>query len=179
MPCRSVIYLSRGVAAGLQQSTPRQRTSNPCSAGILDLATHRMYAKECLQTSRWALTPPFHPYPLPHRAFGRSFSVTLSLPSPTAFRYKICCSVLPGLSSCRYVAASDRPRFCMIMLIQFWISVLGEIFSLLFAAPICMNPLMAYTIRHMPVITVTMFSIPLGPKKITAMPAIKVNQGIT
>jgi len=86
MPCRSVIYLSRGVAAGLQQSTPRQRTSNPCSAGILDLATHRMYAKECLQTSRWALTPPFHPYPLPHRAFGRSFSVTLSLPSPTAFR---------------------------------------------------------------------------------------------
>ena len=53
------------------------------AAGILGLATHRMCGPVCRHTGRWALTPPFHPYPRRllrlggAKQGGRSFSVTL------------------------------------------------------------------------------------------------------
>ena len=34
------------------------------TAGIFGLATHEMYGIDCHQPTRWALTPPFHPYPV-------------------------------------------------------------------------------------------------------------------
>ena len=50
-----------------------------------------------LPETRWALTPPFHPYPI--RRSGGLLSVALSLrsPSPDVIRHRV--SVEPGLSS--------------------------------------------------------------------------------
>ncbi len=45
------------------------------TAGVHDLATRQTYCRDVLLHSRWALTPPFHPYPC-----GRLFSVTLLYP---------------------------------------------------------------------------------------------------
>ena len=115
MPCRSVIYLSRGVAAGLQQSTPRQRTSNPCSAGILDLATHRMYAKECLQTSRWALTPPFHPYLL------RGGHSLLRYYTLTDIKSLACVALCVARTFLPRLAAAAIERVCTVQIYAFFL----------------------------------------------------------
>ena len=57
----------------------------PLIVGIHGLATHEAYSRGVLLPSRWALTPPFHPYlpsertcPSPHKG-RRLFSVTLNL----------------------------------------------------------------------------------------------------
>ena len=44
------------------------------NAGILGLATHKMCGMQYHYHTRWALTPPFHPY---HFEKWRLFSVTL------------------------------------------------------------------------------------------------------
>jgi len=48
---------------------------------------------------RWALTPPFHPYPFGLRRSGGLLSVALSLgsPPPDVIRHRV--SMEPGLSS--------------------------------------------------------------------------------
>ncbi len=65
-----------------------------------------------LPVPRWALTPPFHPYPngLPKRpVLGGLFSVALSLglPPPGVTRHR--CLVESGLSSHRVIPASGHP----------------------------------------------------------------------
>ena len=116
------------------------------------------------------LTPPFHPLPTASQGLlGGRFLLHCPCRRRQLSVRKYAALCCPDFPSCRYVAASDRPRFCVIMLIQFGFQS-SERFSPAFCGPICMNPLMAYTIRHMPVITVTMFSIPLGLRKSTAMP---------
>ena len=54
---------------------------------------------------RWALTPPFHPYPCQQ---GRSFSVTFPITARLSSRYLGRCSALPGLSSPPRGAATRR-----------------------------------------------------------------------
>ena len=57
---------------------------------------------------RWALTPPFHPYP--HRGAGGLLSVALSLGSPRAEVIRRLFTVEPGLSSTEASsAATARP----------------------------------------------------------------------
>ena len=97
----------------LKQSTPRHRTSSPIYAGIFDLATHKVYGYFRYRKYRWALTPPFHPYPSPHPPYGhpllkekeigkvilrRLFSVTLLCPHeqlPVRKYGALCCPDFP------------------------------------------------------------------------------------
>lgn len=61
-----------------------------------------------LPETRWALTPPFHPYP--RRSAGGLLSVALSLGSPRAGVTRRLFTVEPGLSSTRVnPAATARP----------------------------------------------------------------------
>ena len=55
---------------------PPAMDEQPLNAGILDLATHKACGILYRYRTRWALTPPFHPYP---HGGGRLFSVTLPL----------------------------------------------------------------------------------------------------
>jgi len=47
--------------------------------------------------TRWALTPPFHPYPVLRSGGLLSVALSLRLPSPDVIRHRV--SVEPGLSS--------------------------------------------------------------------------------
>src|SRR5580693_6835191 len=59
---------------------------------------------------RWALTPPFHPYPpSPEATEGGLLSVALSLGSPPAGVTRRLVTVEPGLSSPPPKLGSDRP----------------------------------------------------------------------
>ena len=44
---------------------PPAMDEQPLAAGVFGLATHRMCGMPCRHGIRWALTPPFHPYPCP------------------------------------------------------------------------------------------------------------------
>lgn len=56
--------------------SPAARRPAPCSV----LHRRRFFVPRFLRTGRWALTPPFHPYPMTHEASpGGLFSVTLSV----------------------------------------------------------------------------------------------------
>ena len=69
---RRVCHLSlRPVARRAIAVYPPATGEQPLIAGILDLATRRMCGASCRHDARWALTPPFHPYPL--RIAGGSF----------------------------------------------------------------------------------------------------------
>ena len=60
---------------------PPASGEQPLTAGIHGLATHGTYCRTTSLPPRWALTPPFHPYPAGMRIpAGRSFSVTLPCP---------------------------------------------------------------------------------------------------
>ena len=69
---------------------PPTLDEQPLIVGLHGLATRKAYCRATLLPSRWALTPPFHPYPSglssakilrpPHRPLGRLFSVTLLHP---------------------------------------------------------------------------------------------------
>ena len=94
---RFVIYLCRvlpqrligGAARAPVAVYPPATGEQPLNAGLLDLATPKTCGIPGRTGTRWALTPPFHPYRLLCSVEGRSrrlFSVTLSLRSPTAFR---------------------------------------------------------------------------------------------
>ena len=81
---------------GLRQPCPPKRTRNPYS--VLLLAGLAMPA--ALPRPRWALTPPFHPYPpSPEARAGGLLSVALSLGSPPAGVTRRHVEVEPGLSS--------------------------------------------------------------------------------
>ena len=54
---------------------PPTLDEQPLIVGIHGLATHETHSRGVLLPSRWALTPPSHPYPC-----GRSFSSTLLYP---------------------------------------------------------------------------------------------------
>ena len=54
---------------------PPTSGEQPLIVGIHGLATHEAHSRGVLLPSRWALTPPSHPYPC-----GRSFSSTLLYP---------------------------------------------------------------------------------------------------
>ena len=54
---------------------PPTSNEQPLIVGVHGLATHETYCRGVLLPSRWALTPPSHPYPC-----GRSFSSTLLYP---------------------------------------------------------------------------------------------------
>ena len=64
--------------------------------------------RRALPPARWALTPPFHPYPHAPRRAGRFVSVALSLgsPPPDVIRHRV--SVEPGLSSPRGLSAPAK-----------------------------------------------------------------------
>ena len=63
---------------------------------------------ETLPPPRWALTPPFHPYPQPLKVAGGLLSVALSLGSRRAGVTRRPVSMEPGLSS-RIRDASSCP----------------------------------------------------------------------
>ena len=70
--------------------------------GIHGLATRETYCRTTLPPPRWALTPPFHPYP-----FGRFFSVTLLCPlehQAVNLLGALCCPDFPPPAG----AGSDR-----------------------------------------------------------------------
>ena len=93
---------------------PPASGEQPLTAGIHGLATHGTYGRATSLPPRWALTPPFHPYPpdVPsnapavskdaRRIAARTRAVILCY-APTTSRLSSCwlarCSVLPGLSS--------------------------------------------------------------------------------
>ena len=59
----SFIYAAGLPTAGA--AYPPAMDEQPFIAGIFGLATRRMCGLQCRHRSRWALTPPFHPYPHP------------------------------------------------------------------------------------------------------------------
>ncbi len=69
-----IIYLRRRSPAA-SSNLPPTSDEPPLIVGIHGLATRETYCRTTLPPPRWALTPPFHPYP-----FGRFFSVTLLCP---------------------------------------------------------------------------------------------------
>ena len=58
----SVIYLGSRLPV-TSCDLPRGSGEQPSDAGIHGLATRRLYGFMCHHINRWALTPPFHPYP--------------------------------------------------------------------------------------------------------------------
>ena len=82
---------------------PSTLGEQPLIVDIHGLATHEAYCRGVSLPSRWALTPPFHPYPC-----GRLFSVTLLYPhghQVVSLRGALCCSDFPPP---HYVAAIER-----------------------------------------------------------------------
>ena len=74
---------------------PSASGEQPLIADIHNLATHKTYCRMTSLPPRWALTPPFHPYP-----FGRLFSVTLLYPleyQAVNLCGALCCSDFPPL----------------------------------------------------------------------------------
>ncbi len=71
-----------------QATYPPASGEQPLVAGIHGLATHGTYCRATLLPPRWALTPPFHPYPPENGRYacGRFFSVTLAIPSRVSSR---------------------------------------------------------------------------------------------
>ena len=72
---------------------PPTLDEQPLIVGIHGLATHETYCRGVLLPSRWALTPPSHPYP-----YGRLFSSTLLYPhgyQAVNLRGALCCSDFP------------------------------------------------------------------------------------
>lgn len=62
----SVCHLSlRPLARRAIAVYPPTMDEQPLDAGIFDLATRRKCGSICRHIDRWALTPPFHPYPGP------------------------------------------------------------------------------------------------------------------
>ncbi len=79
----------------LPATYPSTSGEQPLIVDIHGLATHEAYCRGVLLPSRWALTPPFHPY-LPEGR--RSFSVTLLHPhghQVVSLRGALCCSDFP------------------------------------------------------------------------------------
>lgn len=76
------------VAGGLQQPTRRSRPGQPRAPPYLALLRKGFTVPLPLPEERWALTPPFHPYPLGRSRSGGLFSVALSvgLPLPAVSR---------------------------------------------------------------------------------------------
>ena len=72
---------------------PPTLDEQPLIVGIRGLATHETHSRGVLLPSRWALTPPSHPYPC-----GRLFSSTLLYPhgyQAVNLRGALCCSDFP------------------------------------------------------------------------------------
>ena len=72
---------------------PPTLDEQPLIVGIHGLATHETHSRGVLLPSRWALTPPSHPYP-----YGRLFSSTLLYPhgyQAVNLRGALCCSDFP------------------------------------------------------------------------------------
>ena len=72
---------------------PPTLDEQPLIVGIHGLATHETHSRGVLLPSRWALTPPSHPYPC-----GRLFSSTLLYPhgyQAVNLRGALCCSDFP------------------------------------------------------------------------------------
>ncbi len=79
---------------------PPASGEQPLTAGIHGLATRGTYGRTTSLPPRWALTPPFHPYPprIGGCADGRSFSVTLPYPhgyQVVSLRGALCCPDFP------------------------------------------------------------------------------------
>ena len=76
-----------------QATYPPTSDEQPLAVGIHGLATRQTYGRSVLLPPRWALTPPFHPYPC-----GRLFSVTLLHPhgrQVVSLDVALCCSDFP------------------------------------------------------------------------------------
>ncbi len=85
-------------------STPGDGSSQPI-VPLFGLAPSGVYRamRRCPRT-RWALTPPFHPYHAPLRAVRRSVLCCTSRRLAPPRDYLALCSVEPGLSSARLPA---------------------------------------------------------------------------
>jgi hypothetical protein len=79
---------------GGSRLSPAARRHAPCSV----LHRRRFFVPRTLRLGRWALTPPFHPYPKTHKAPpGGIFSVTLSVaPGLRRKRPRLLRGLLPG-----------------------------------------------------------------------------------
>ena len=84
---------------------PPTMGEQPLNAGILDLATHKTCGIPYCCGTRWALTPPFHPY---RQRLTAVVFCHATLPSLISLRYRLWCSALPGLSSYR-IFIGKRP----------------------------------------------------------------------
>ena len=76
-----------------QATYPPTSGEQPLAVGIHGLATRQTYGRSVSLPPRWALTPPFHPYPC-----GRLFSVTLLHPhgrQVVSLDVALCCSDFP------------------------------------------------------------------------------------
>lgn len=81
-------------------------------AGIFGLATHRVCGLRRCRRSRWALTPPFHPYPPPRK--GRAVLFCHTNPDVAAgfpLENVMLCVARTFLLK---LNSSDRPHFCFI-----------------------------------------------------------------
>ena len=82
------------------------RISKWRNSDVHGLTTHEAYGYQCCHLYRWALTPPFHPYPR-----GRLFSVILLYPRgylPVRKHGALCCPDFPPHPK---GAAIERPAF--------------------------------------------------------------------
>jgi len=98
-----------------QATYPDDRRGTAWLSPVIPIRSCSRWGLPCRQTSpptRWALTPPFHPYPAASTAQtrllrwrGGLLSVALSLgsPPPDVIRHR--CSMEPGLSSFRSLSA--------------------------------------------------------------------------
>ena len=105
-------HLSRIIVTyNLKRPTPYDKTARAAllllhsrkNRNIHGLTTHKVYGIPYCYRTRWALTPPFHPYP---DKSGRLFSVTLLYPHgylPVRKHGALCCPdfPLPSLTSLR------------------------------------------------------------------------------
>lgn len=115
-PC----HLSRAaVSCRLKQPTPPASGEQPLIAGIHGLATRETYCRAASLPPRWALTPPFHPYPPGLRkspAGGRSLLRSYTLTDIKSLACAVLCVARTFLSRPRPAATG---RACPAKVIKF------------------------------------------------------------
>ena len=113
-----VIYLGRQSPA-VSSNLPPASGEQPLIAGIHGLATRETYCRAASLSPRWALTPPFHPYPPGLRkspAGGRSLLRSYTLTDIKSLACAVLCVARTFLSRPRPAATG---RACPAKVIKF------------------------------------------------------------
>ncbi len=108
-----------------QAAYPPAMDGQSLAAGIFGIATHGMCGLSCRHESRWALTPPFHPYL--HRGGGCFLSLIPDVTAGFPLGNMVPCVARTFLL--KHCSSSDRPLFCLFrwsMVYGLWSMVVGR-----------------------------------------------------